>query len=217
MIALASPAFALTITGKQIKDSSIESRDVKNSTLTSLDVKNSTLTSIDVKNESLTGLDVRDGTIGSVDIADGNVNGADIADGSVGDADLAPISGQKVLSRSMLGGSLAPGTITPELMHPSARGARAVVAFNNACALIAGRGVTGCSKDGNAFRFSFASDVDLASTYPLCSLAGDPSAAAGLTCLTLMESPTVARVTIVKAGTAAPLPDGSVAGVLLLP
>jgi uncharacterized protein YjbI with pentapeptide repeats len=65
---------AITITGKNVKNSSLTGKDVKNSSLTGKDVKNSSLTGSDVKNSSLTGSDVKND----------NLTGSDVLESSLG-------------------------------------------------------------------------------------------------------------------------------------
>jgi hypothetical protein len=60
---------AVTITGKNVKNSSLTGKDVKNSSLTGSDVKNSSLTGSDVKNNKLTGSDVLESSLGKVPAA----------------------------------------------------------------------------------------------------------------------------------------------------
>jgi hypothetical protein len=57
---------AVTITGKNVKNSSLTGKDVKNSSLTGSDVKNSSLTGSDIKNNKLTGSDVLESSLGKV-------------------------------------------------------------------------------------------------------------------------------------------------------
>jgi hypothetical protein len=65
---------AVTVTGKNVKNSSLTGKDVKNSSLTGKDVKNSSLTGSDVKNSSL----------GGTDIKNDNVTGSDVNEASLG-------------------------------------------------------------------------------------------------------------------------------------
>jgi hypothetical protein len=70
---------AVTITGKNVKNSSLTGKDIKNSSLAGADVKNSRLTGADIKNNSLTGSDILEsklGKVGSAGTADaaGNAN-----------------------------------------------------------------------------------------------------------------------------------------------
>jgi hypothetical protein len=69
---------AVTITGKNVKNSSLTGKDVKNSSLTGSDVKNSSLTGKDIKNNSLTGSDVLESKLGKVPSA-GTADSATIA------------------------------------------------------------------------------------------------------------------------------------------
>ena len=62
---------AVTITGKNVKNSSLTGKDVKNSSLTGSDVKNSSLTGSDIKNDKLTGSDVLESSLGKVPSATG--------------------------------------------------------------------------------------------------------------------------------------------------
>lgn len=57
---------AVTITGKNVKNSSLTGKDVKNSSLTGSDVKNSSLSGSDIKNNKLTGSDVLESSLGKV-------------------------------------------------------------------------------------------------------------------------------------------------------
>jgi hypothetical protein len=57
---------AVTVTGKNVKNSSLTGKDVKNSSLTGSDVKNSSLAGRDVKKDSLTGSDVAESKLGKV-------------------------------------------------------------------------------------------------------------------------------------------------------
>jgi hypothetical protein len=75
---------AVTITGKNVKNSSLTGKDVKNSSLTGSDVKNSSLAGRDIKNDSLTGSDVSEGSLGKVPSA-GSADSAGSA-GSAGSA-----------------------------------------------------------------------------------------------------------------------------------
>jgi hypothetical protein len=75
---------AVTVTGKNVKDSSLTGKDIKNSSVTGKDVKNSSLTGSDVKNDKLTGSDILESSLGKVPSADaaGNADKLDGADSS---------------------------------------------------------------------------------------------------------------------------------------
>jgi hypothetical protein len=72
---------AVTITGKNVKNSSLTGKDIKNSSLTGSDVKNSSLTGSDIKNNKLTGSDVLESSLGKVPSASnaGTANTANTA------------------------------------------------------------------------------------------------------------------------------------------
>jgi hypothetical protein len=69
---------AVTVTGKNVKNSSLTGKDVKNSSLSGTDIKNSSLTGTDIKNNSLTGSDVLESKLGKVPSA-GTADSASIA------------------------------------------------------------------------------------------------------------------------------------------
>jgi hypothetical protein len=63
-LALGSGSYAaVTITGKNVKNSSLTGKDIKNSSLTGSDVKNSSLGTSDVKNGSLLSKDFKSGQL----------------------------------------------------------------------------------------------------------------------------------------------------------
>jgi hypothetical protein len=64
---------AVTITGKNVKNSSLTGTDIKNSSLTGKDVKNSSLTGSDLKNSSVTTSDVKNGSLLSTDFKSGQL------------------------------------------------------------------------------------------------------------------------------------------------
>jgi hypothetical protein len=64
---------AVTITGKNVKNSSLTGKDVKNSSLTGSDVKNSSLSGSDVKNSSLATSDVKNGSLLAQDFKSGQL------------------------------------------------------------------------------------------------------------------------------------------------
>ena len=59
LIATSGTAYAIVITGKQIKDG----------TVTTADIRNGSLTGTDIKDSSLAGADIKNGSIGSSDLA----------------------------------------------------------------------------------------------------------------------------------------------------
>ncbi len=67
---------AVTITGKNVKNSSLTGKDVKNSSLTGSDIKNSSLTGSDIKNDKLTGSDILESSLGKVPSASSADNAA---------------------------------------------------------------------------------------------------------------------------------------------
>ncbi|QIG44499.1 hypothetical protein G5V58_18460 [Nocardioides anomalus] len=66
------------ITGKQIKNETIQSKDVKNGTLTGADVADGSLSGADLSDSTVTGADVADASLGSADLADGSVARTDL-------------------------------------------------------------------------------------------------------------------------------------------
>jgi hypothetical protein len=66
---------AITVTGKNVKNSSLTGKDVKNSSLTGSDVKNSSLTGSDVRDNRLGGSDILESSLGKVPSA-GNADSA---------------------------------------------------------------------------------------------------------------------------------------------
>jgi hypothetical protein len=63
-VALGGSSYAaITITGKNVKNSSLTGKDIKNSSLTGSDVKNSSLSTSDIKNHSLRATDFKAGQI----------------------------------------------------------------------------------------------------------------------------------------------------------
>ena len=77
-IALGGSSYAaLTITGKNVRNSSLAGKDVKNSSLTGKDVKNSSLTTSDVKNRSLLAADFKAGQLVAGAAGPAGANGKD--------------------------------------------------------------------------------------------------------------------------------------------
>jgi hypothetical protein len=85
---------AVTVTGKDVKNSSLTGKDVKNSSLTGKDVKNSSLTGSDVKNSSLTGKDVKDGSLAGADIKGDSLTGSQILESQLGKVPSATTADQ---------------------------------------------------------------------------------------------------------------------------
>jgi hypothetical protein len=66
-VALGGSSYAaITITGKNVKNSSLTGKDIKNSSLSGVDVKNGGLTGSDVRDDKLTGRDVLESSLGTV-------------------------------------------------------------------------------------------------------------------------------------------------------
>jgi hypothetical protein len=92
---------AVTITGKNVKNSSLTGKDVKNSSLTGSDVKNSSLTGSDIKNNKLTGRDVLESSLGKVPSATSadSANTANLA-GAAGNANT--VGGNTIRAFSLI-------------------------------------------------------------------------------------------------------------------
>jgi uncharacterized protein YjbI with pentapeptide repeats len=65
--------------GSNIQDETLTGADVKNSTLTGQDIFDNTISGKDITNGSLTGADVFDNTLGGADITNGSISGSDVA------------------------------------------------------------------------------------------------------------------------------------------
>jgi hypothetical protein len=99
VVALGGTSYAaVTVTGKNVKDSSLTGRDIRNKSLTGTDVKDSSLTSRDIKNSSLLAADFKSGQLPAgargVDGAAG-ARGLDGAAGARGAAGLPGAPGAK--------------------------------------------------------------------------------------------------------------------------
>jgi len=75
---------AVTVTGKNVKNSSLTGTDVKNSSLTGKDVKNSSLTGSDTKDSSLTAKDIKNGALAGADIKGDSLTGNQILESQLG-------------------------------------------------------------------------------------------------------------------------------------
>ena len=64
---------AVTVTGKNVKNSSLTGKDVKNSSLTGSDVKNSSVSGRDVRNGGLSGADIRGDGLSGVQILESSL------------------------------------------------------------------------------------------------------------------------------------------------
>jgi hypothetical protein len=106
-IALGGSSYAaITVTGKNVKDSSLTGKDVKNSSLTGSDVKNSSLTGSDIRNNRLTGSDILESSLGKVPTA--------AAADRAGTASNADTVGGKSASAFAPGSTEGLHSITPE-------------------------------------------------------------------------------------------------------
>lgn len=90
MVALGGTSYAaVTITGKNVKNSSLTGSDIKNSSLTGSDVKNSSLTSGDIKNGSIVPADIKGGVLPA---GPQGPTGPEGPKGDKGDANVFPYS-----------------------------------------------------------------------------------------------------------------------------
>jgi hypothetical protein len=96
VVALGGTSYAaITVTGRNVKDSSLTGRDVKNRSLTGTDVKDSSLTSRDVKNSSLLAADFKAGQLPAGATGAAGARGLDGARGAKGDPGAAGSAGAK--------------------------------------------------------------------------------------------------------------------------
>jgi Collagen triple helix repeat (20 copies) len=85
VVALGGTSYAaITVTGKNVKDSSLTGRDVKNRSLTGTDIKDSSLTSRDVKNNTLLAADFKKGQLPAATRGADGLPGARGLDGAPG-------------------------------------------------------------------------------------------------------------------------------------
>jgi hypothetical protein len=92
---------AVSVTGKDVKNSSLTGKDIKNSSLTGEDVKNGGLTGNDVKNGSIAGADVKGDALGGSQIAEsqlGKVPSASTADSAASAGNADTVGGVQVRS-----------------------------------------------------------------------------------------------------------------------
>lgn len=68
-LALGGSAYALTVTGKQVRNSSLTGADIKRKSVPGSDLTSSSVTSGKIRNGNLTGTDVRDGSLTRSDLA----------------------------------------------------------------------------------------------------------------------------------------------------
>jgi hypothetical protein len=69
VMSLGGSAYALVITGKQIRNGSVTGKDIRNRSLTTKDVRNRTLTGRDVRRDRLGGGSIDESTLGAVPAA----------------------------------------------------------------------------------------------------------------------------------------------------
>jgi len=82
-------AFALTITGSQIKDSTVTTKDLKDLTVGSRDLATSAVTAAKLASNAVTAAKLATNAVSSAKIADGAIVSADLADKSVTRAKIA--------------------------------------------------------------------------------------------------------------------------------
>jgi hypothetical protein len=66
VMSLGGSAYALVITGKQIRNGSVTGKDIRNRSLTSRDVRNRTLTGVDIGVDKLGGGAIKESSLGQV-------------------------------------------------------------------------------------------------------------------------------------------------------
>jgi hypothetical protein len=116
---------AVTITGKNVKNSSLTGKDVKNSSLTGSDVKNSSLTGSDIKNNKLTGSDVLESSLGKVPSA-GRADSAGTADNATNAGNANALGGRAANRYKSLDATLPSGQ-TEEGIFAGGGGASAYI------------------------------------------------------------------------------------------
>jgi hypothetical protein len=69
IMSLGGSAYALVVTGKQIRNNSVTTKDMRNNSLVSRDVRNRSLTGNDVRRDKLGGASIKEATLGPVPTA----------------------------------------------------------------------------------------------------------------------------------------------------
>ena len=69
IMSLGGSAYALVITGKQIRNNTVTGKDIRNRSLASRDVRNRSLTGNDVRRDKLGGASIKEATLGPVPTA----------------------------------------------------------------------------------------------------------------------------------------------------
>jgi hypothetical protein len=101
------------INSSDVVDDSLTGADIKNSSLTGQDVFDNTISGADITNGSLTGADVFDNTIGGADITNGSLTGAKIANESIGFQDIGSqeVGSDEVVNNSLLSSDLSNSSV----------------------------------------------------------------------------------------------------------
>jgi hypothetical protein len=66
VMSLGGSAYALVVTGKQIRNNSVTGKDIRNRSLASRDIRNRTLSGIDVRTDKIGGAAVKESSLGTV-------------------------------------------------------------------------------------------------------------------------------------------------------
>jgi hypothetical protein len=82
-------AYALIVTGQDVKNGSLQSIDIKDGSLKGLDVDNGSLDGLDIEDQSLKSSDIENDSLGSGDVKDESLQGIDLKDGTIDAQDLA--------------------------------------------------------------------------------------------------------------------------------
>ena len=69
IMSLGGSAYALVVTGKQIRNNTVTGKDIRNRSLTTRDVRNRSLTGRDVRRDKLGGASIKESTLGTVGAA----------------------------------------------------------------------------------------------------------------------------------------------------
>jgi hypothetical protein len=69
VMSLGGSAYALVVTGKQIRNNSVTTKDIRNRSLTGRDIRNRALTGNDIRRDKIGGASIKEATLGTVPAA----------------------------------------------------------------------------------------------------------------------------------------------------